>query len=224
MDKLKIEEYVVKEKGREYSVLVFPKLQYMWAYDCSPEEYCYMEDGTAEVFCALKHAMAILTQASDKIIYFPCKQEGIGTCYRDNYNLVLCTPKAQLRRSYWIAIRRKLVSANKRGNYVFRYDRKKLDDFCEKKLMIMESRGTEFKLMLRTEIGKMIDKEHLEEIVGENLFMVLGKSECIYNHYRIAKDLDEYCAGDDYGTWSAMGWFITQKGIKNMKERSQSHV
>ena len=124
MCKYKVEEYSVTEKNKEYSVLVFPKLQYMWAYDCSPEEYCYMVDGTAEVFSALKHAMAILTQASDKIIYFPCKQDGIGTCYRDNYNLVLCTLKAQLRRSYWIAIRRKLVPANKRGNYVLRYDRK----------------------------------------------------------------------------------------------------
>lgn len=222
MDKYKIEEYRVCEKGREFSVLVFPKINYMWAFDDSPEEYCYMVDGTAEVYAALKHAMAILSEASDKIIYFPCKQEGIGRCYRENYNLVLCTPKAQLRRSYWIAIRRKLILANRIGNYVLRYNRKKLDDFCKKKLMVMESRGTESKLMLRTEIGKKFDKEHLEEVVGETLFMVLGKDECLYNHYLIAKDLDEYCAGDDYGAWTAMGWIITQKGIQNMKLRAEN--
>ena len=116
MDKYKIEEYRVCEKGRAFSVLVFPKIDYMWAFDDSPEEYCYMVDGTAEVYAALKHAMAILSEASDKIIYFPCKQEGIGRCYRENYNLVLCTPRAQLRRSYWIAIRRKLIPANRIGN------------------------------------------------------------------------------------------------------------
>lgn len=224
MDKYKIEEYRVVEKGREFSVLVFPKIDYMWAFDDSPEEYCYMVDGTAEVYAALKHAMAILSEASDKIIYFPCKQEGIGRCYRENYNMVLCTPRAQLRRSYWIAIRRKLIPANRIGNYVLIYNRKKLDDFCKKKLMVMESRGTESKLMLRTEIGKKFDKEHLEEVVGETLFMVLGKDECLYNHYLIAKDLDEYCAGDDYGAWTAMGWIITQKGLQNMKRRAKANI
>lgn len=224
MEKYKIEEYRVSEKGREYPVLVFPKLDYMWAFDDRPEEDCYMVDGTAEVYAALKHAMAILSEASDKIIYFPCKQAGIGRCYQENYNLILYTPKAQLRRSYWIAIRRKLVPANGIGNYVLKYNRKKLDDFCEKKLMAMESRGTESKLELRTEVGKKIEEEHLEEVVGENLFLVLGKNECLYNHYLIAKDLDEYCAGDDYGAWSAMGWIITQKGLQNMKQRAKETV
>ena len=69
-----------------------------------------------------------------------------------------------------------------------------------------------------------IEEEHLEEVVGENLFLVLGKNECLYNHYLIAKDLDEYCAGDDYGAWSAMGWIITQKGLQNMKQRAKETV
>lgn len=219
MDKFKVEEFRVVEKGKEYSVLVFPKIEYMWAFDDNPEEDCYMVDGTAEVYSALKYAMAILSEASDKIIYFPCKQNGIGRYYDTNYNLILCTPKVQLRRSSWISIRRKLNSGNKTGNYVLRYNRKKLDDFCEKTLMI-ESRRPESKLVLRTEVGKKIEKAHLEEVLGDNLFIVLGKEECIHNHYLIAKDLDEYCAGDDYGAWSAMGWIITQKGLKNMKERA----
>ena len=76
MNKFKIDEYRVWEKGREFSVLVFPKIEYMWAYDDSPEEYCYMIDGPVEVFAALKYALAILAEASNKIIYFPCKQVG----------------------------------------------------------------------------------------------------------------------------------------------------
>lgn len=213
----KVEEYVIREKGRMYSVLVFPFVKYMWAFDDRPEENCYMVDGSVETFSMLKYAMAILAEASDKIIYFPCKQDGIGRCYTDNYNLVLCTPKAQLRRSSWIAIRRKLTNANKIGNYVLKYNRKKLDDFCECKLMAFESHGTDNKLYLKPEISKKITKDHLEELVGENLFMVLGKEECIYNHYRIAEDLDEYCAGDEYGAWTALGWIITNKGFERMK-------
>ena len=53
MDKFKVEEFRVVEKGKEYSVLVFPKIEYMWAFDDNPEEDCYMVDGTAEVYSAL---------------------------------------------------------------------------------------------------------------------------------------------------------------------------
>ena len=84
-----MDEYLVREKGREYSVLVFPFIEHMWAFDDSPEEYCYMVDGPPKVFAMLKYAMAILIEASDKIIYFPCKQSGIGRYYKDNYHLYL---------------------------------------------------------------------------------------------------------------------------------------
>lgn len=216
MDRFKVEEYRVVEKGKIYSVLVFPKIEYMWAFDDRPEEDCYMVDGTVDTYLALKYAMAILTEASDKIIYFPCKQNGIGGYYNNNYNLILCTPKMQMRRSSWISIRRKLVNANKVGNYVLRYNRKKLDDFCKKTLMTIESHGVESKFVLRTEVRKRIDKAHLEEVLGENLFIVLGKEEGIHNHYLIAKNLDEYYADADYGVWSAMGWIITDKGLEDM--------
>lgn len=179
MDRFKVEEFQVVEKGKTYSVLVFPKIEYMWAFDDRPEEDCYMVDGTVETYSALKYAMAILAEASDKIIYFPCKQNGIGRYYSTNYNLILCTPKVQLRRSSWIAIRRKLINGNRVGNYVLHYNRKKLDDFCEKTLMMMESSGTGSKLTLRVEAGKRIAKAHLEEVLGDNLFIVLGKEECM---------------------------------------------
>ena len=191
----------------------------MWAFDDSPEEYCYMVDGTAEAYMLLKYAMAILVEASDKIIYFPCKQEGIGNYYKDNYNLILCTPKAKLRRSLWIAIRRKLTPATKIRSYVLQYDRKKLDDFCKKKLLRKEwqcLKGEDY--FLRPEIRKNIEREHIEELVGENLFFVLGKEECYHNHYLIAKDLDEYCADERYGVWTALGWIITARGLKSMQD------
>lgn len=218
MIRFKVDEYQVREKGRTYAVIVFPFVEYMWAYDNWREDGCYMVDGVADAFLMLKYAMAILVEASDKIIYFPCKQKGIGQYYRENYNLILCTPKAQFRRSSWISIRRKMKSSPKRS-YVLQYNRKKLDDYYREKLAVMEYtklKGAYY--YLKTEIRKRIQTEHLEEVLGENLFMVLGKEECYFNHYCVAKDLEEYNAESQYGVWSAMGWFITLTGIENMKE------
>ena len=192
----------------------------MWAYDNYVEDGCYMVDGTAEAYSMLKYAMAILTEASDKIIYFPCKQDGIGRYYRENYNLILCTPKAQLRRSSWISIRRKLKNS-KKTTYTLQYNREKLDDYCKSKLMLKDTdiRNRYKDYYTRTEIGKKIRKDHLEELVGENLFMVMSKDECYINHFQIGQDLDEYNAGDEYGAWTALGWIITDTGISNMKEK-----
>lgn len=168
-----------------------------------------MVDGSAEAFSMLKYAMAIMVQASDKIIYFPCKQDG-------DYNLVLCTPKAQLRRSTWIAIRRKISSTTKRGTYILQYDRKKLDDYCEKQIFQTDSKCRSGDKYLCPEIGRKIEKEHLEELLGENLFMVLSKEECYYNHYYIARNLDKYKAGGRDGIRSEIGWIITQRGIAEL--------
>ena len=99
MFRFKVDEYIVKEKGKQYSVLVFPYIKHMWAFDNGVEDGCVI-DGVADAFEALKYAMAILVEASDKIIYFPCKQPGIGLHYNvENCNLILCTPKAMLKRS-----------------------------------------------------------------------------------------------------------------------------
>lgn len=219
----KVDEYVVREKGRDHSVLVFPFVKYMWVFNDWPGEDCYMVDGSAEAFSKLKYALAILIEASDKIIYFPCKQEGIGTFYNENYNLVLCTPKAQLHRSSWIAIRRKLNTFTKRGRYRLQYNRKKLDDFCMKRLFVNrdESRivaSYKKDYFLRTEVWKQIHKEHLEKLMGENLFLVLGKLECYFSHYCIAEDLDELNSGEKIGTWSALGWIQSPSDISRLQK------
>lgn len=218
MKRFKVDEYKVIEKGRTYSVIVFPFIEYIWAYDNWKEDGCYMIDGTVEAFEILSYAMAILIEASDKIIYFPCKQSGIGRFYAENFYLVLCTPKAQLCRSKWIKIRRKLKYAQKRS-YVLQYNRKKLDDYCKRFLMEQKYIWKRWKYYVKSEISNKIKKSHLEEVVGETLFMVMGKEECYVNHYRIAEDIDEYDPNEEYGAWSAMGWFITEAGINDMKEK-----
>lgn len=218
MERFKVDEYEVRLKGRTYSVLVFPFVKYMWAFDDRPEEECYMIDGCVEAFSLLKYAMAILVEASDKIVYFPCKQEGIGCYYRDNYNAIICTPKAQLRRSSWIEIRRRLNNSTKKGTYCLQYNRKKLDDYCRERLLEKRYNGVCERYFIRTEISKRMRQEYIEEVLGENLFFVLSKNECYCNHYWIAEDLDEYNAGERYGEWTAMGWIVTPKGIKHMIE------
>lgn len=215
MDKLKIDEFRVFEKGKEYSVLVFPKIEYMWVVEGDDKDDTFWIDAAVEGHVAFKYAMAILAEASDKIIYFPCKQKGLGGYYSTNYNLILCTPKVQLRRSLWPSIRRKLNDKNKRGKYVLHYNRKKLDDFCEKKLMVKESHGPEATLELRAEIAKKMDKDFLEEIIEDNYFVVLGKENCIDYHYRIAKDLDKYDADNDVGM-SIVGRIFSQKELQRM--------
>jgi hypothetical protein len=218
--RFKVDEYVVKEKGKEYSVLVFPFVKYMWGYDNAPEDEGYLIDGDVKAFSLLKYALAILTEASDKIIYFPCKQDGIGRYYK-NYNVILCTPKAQLRRSSWIAIRRKLTPARKKGKYVLQYDRKKLEDYCMKKIgrEIRDSIWINYELC--PEVERKMKREHLEEVLGENMFFVLGTDECYYNHYSIANELDRYHADYEYGQSTFMGWILTRRVIKDMLDEKE---
>lgn len=222
MLRYKVDEYRVWEKGKEYSVLKFPFIEHMWAYDCSPEEYCYMIDGPAEVFSALKYAFAILCEASDKIIYFPCKQAGIGKYYSENFHLVICTPKVQLRRSLWVRIRRKMNRSTWKGKYVLRYSRKKLEDYCKKKLFFKMDLGIkhlskEGEYGVKPEVRKKMDHDSLQEVVGDTLFIVMGKEEAYFHHYHICKDLEDL--KDVYPSfWSSIGWIITERAIREMYE------
>ena len=220
MFRFKVDEYIVKEKGKQHSVLVFPYIKHMWAFDNGVEDGCVI-DGVADAFEALKYAMAILVEASDKIIYFPCKQTGIGLHYNiENCNLILCTPKAMLKRSSWIAIRRKLIPANKKGSYVLQYNPDKLIDFCEKKLMHPKYQGMESKFIWKEEIWKKMHREQLAEVIGENLFMVFGKEECYYHHYHIIMDLENLNDGEEYGRFTSLGWMVTNKGLEDMKSNN----
>ena len=217
--RFKVDEYIVREKGKQHSVLVFPHIKYMWAFDNGMEDGCVI-DGVADAFEALKYAMAILVEASDKIIYFPCKQAGIGFNYNaENCNLILCTPKAMLKRSSWIAIRKKLIPVNKKGSYVLQYNSDKLIDFCENNLMHLKSQGIESELILKEEVRKKMRTNYLEDVVGENLFLLFGKEECYYHHYQIVIDL-ENLNEEEYGRFTSLGWIVTNKGLKLMRSDS----
>ena len=84
-----------------------------------------------------------------------------------------------------------------------------------------QKRVCEWEYALKAVSGKEIDRFHVEELVGDTLFMVLGKAECYFNHYLIGKDLDEYGDLDYVGARTAFGWIITKKGIEDMKCRAE---
>ena len=215
MKRFKVDEYIVKEGNREYSILVFPFIKYMWAYDDTWESGYYAVDGPYEVFSMLRYAMAILIASSDKIIYFPCKQYGIGRYYNENYNLVICSPRVQLRRSSWNDLRNKLIQKNKRGSYVLRYDRKKLDDYCMKYILYKDC-GFGNKYYIREDVRKQMHKEYHEKIEGETLFLVMNKIECYYNHYSVCESMDKLLECNEGCYSSAMGWIFSKQWIDRM--------
>lgn len=218
MDTFKVDEYKIFEKGREYSVLVFPKVEHMWAFDDDPEDYRYMVDGSAYAFKLLKLACAILIESPDKIIYFPCKQDGIGRYYSENFHLVLCTPQVQLRRSRWVQIRRKIGKLTWAGKYRLQYNRKKLDDYCEKNLMQWyDNNSATGDRVRKIVVEKKIKQQHIEEVVGDTLFLVMGKEECYYYNYTTGASLDKHRDGNLVGTCSAFGWILSARGLESVK-------
>lgn len=223
MKKIKVDRYSVHEKDRTYEVLSFPFIKYMWAFDNYEEEDCLMVDGCKEAFMWMKYAFAILANYPDKVIYFPCKQDGIQGYYNKNYHLVLCRPEEQLRRSLWPRIIRKLDSKHAAGKFVLLYDRKKLDDYYEKGLWKRYPVETEHhgrKSIQNYELKKGY-QTHVEEIVGDTVFMVLNRVECFEYHYRTAKDLDEYCPGKNNYIWGPIGWILSDGNIRGMIEEQE---
>lgn len=132
--KVKLDEYEVYDKKRKYEVIVFQREPYMWAFDAWGGEPMYMVDGDVRAMNALAVAYAVLADFPSKIIYFPVKSDGIGKCYKENYNLVLVRANLQFRRSYWYGIKPRLDKKHWKGKFVFQYDSQKLCDFYHKKI------------------------------------------------------------------------------------------
>lgn len=224
MKKIKIEQYRIYEKGRVYEVLKFPFIRHMWAFDDFPEEDMLMVDGCKEVFLWMKYAFAILANYPEKILYFPCKQEGIGRYYKDNHHVVLCRPELQLRRSLWFRLKKKLDKRHSVEKFSFVYDRKKLDDFYEKglwKRYPVEYWGGNDRGHIPDYVYGQQKEKHVEEIIGDTVFMVLGRVECFAWHYNTAKDLDEYQGGEQNPLWSAIGYIMSDEDIEEMYRETE---
>jgi len=183
-------------------VIVFPRKKYMWAYYDSSDER-YEIDGDFAAYRYLKYAMAILSVDPNKIIYLPIQNPGIGRYYTQNYNVVLARPELQLRRSEWVNLRRQLNKAHQTQQHILRYEQEKLWDQYEK--------------LYRTQAYyKELEKEKQEvnELVGETVFMILLKQTCLEYHHRIVEIIgrQETCAWLGY-----LGWVLGPKVIREME-------
>lgn len=224
MKKIKVDRYLVHEKGRTYEVLRFPFVKHMWAIEIHKDEGGTEVTGCEEAFSWLRYAFAILAEYPDKIIYFPCKQEGIGDYYIPNYNLVLCRPELQFKRHLWPRIKRKLDRYHWAGKFALKYDRKKLDSYYEKGLWTwceME-KSYRYGVSIPDYILEKAYKRQTIEIRGNTMFMVLERILYYDWHYTTAKDLDDYHSGDNCPyIWSAIGWIIPDGTIRAMYREAE---
>lgn len=211
MKRIKIDYYCVYEKGREYKVLKFHFVKHMWAFEC--HEDGIMIDGCMGAFKLLSYAFAILANEPDKLIYFPCRQEGIGQYYADNKDAVLCRPELQLRRSLWTKIRKKLDRQHYRGKYCFQYDKKKLNDYFEKVLMKTEN---SYWVALKKQ-----EKYFVKEILGDTAFFVYPRVECYAAHYHTVSAMVHPDLGKDKEKWSWIGYIYTETAIGWHYERAK---
>lgn len=73
MEKIKIQQYLVRGKQRDFHILRIPELEHAWAYD-GYDERRYEIDGGYETYLWLRYAMVALIASPDKIIYFPIRK------------------------------------------------------------------------------------------------------------------------------------------------------
>lgn len=220
LEKIKIDRYSVYEKGRTYEILKFPFIKHMWAYDDHPAEEMMLVDGCREAFEWLTYACAILANDKDKIIYFPCKQEGIGSYYSESYHLVMCRAELQFKRSLWFRIKDKLDKNHYAGKYVFVYHQKKLMDYyesgCGNKYPAEERWGIK-----RIPNYLMYSKKNVEQILGDTVFLVRPRLEWMDYHYFMAKELEQFGKKVERVYFLAMGWIASEEKIKKMYENAE---
>lgn len=180
--------------------MVFPFIKNMYVYDRTGGDHdrdgCQI-DASRKAFTYVCYAMAILANDPGKLLYFPCKQPGYGEYYPFTYNMVLCRPELQFRRSRWARIRSRLDKKHWRGKYILQYDREKLYDYFENVLV------KKYGYLGQDALGPWAFKVHgdydnwkrfeglIEEEVNDTIFFVPERICCYDRHYCIAKTLDD---------------------------------
>lgn len=207
----KVDQYIVKRKGKSYKILVFPRVENAWAYDDSPEgEDRLMLDGNVEFYTMLKYAMAALIADPSLLIYFPIKKPGcrrFGDCM--TYDAVLLRPELQFRRSAWHDIKGKLDQQHYAGQYKIICNDAKLNDWYVKTF-----RNKEW--FLYKERARIV-----EELLGETLFLVLPKNICYMYHYEIFDSLLTLDYTYEYGWYSHIGYLFSDEVLQKQKDDKQ---
>lgn len=207
MEKVKLNQYIVYNKKREYRIIVFPKEPLMWGYEDSPyESDLYMVDGDKNAFKALSRAMALLANDFGKIVYFPLDRKGLGGYYTDSYKLVLCRPELQFRQSEWYDIKSQINQKHHAGKYVLQYDKKKLKDFFERIDCGWKQRKNEQAIV--------------RKVIGDTLFLTIPRYCCYQFHHDISKTLEAYKKGYYVMSCGSLGWVIGEWNIREMKQEA----
>ena len=209
---MKISQYLVHGKHHLYSVLVFPRKPWFWAFYNESDERCEI-DGDPAAYQQVKYALAALIANSGKIAYFPIRGECFGEFYTQNYDAVLTCPKLQLRRSEWGHLRKQLDRAHKIKNFELYYEPQKLYDHYEK---LSKSEGKMWEVWDR-------EDTRLACLENETAFFTLGRDVCYGYHHDIICAEREVQAGncvfDSAYRICELGYLITP-GCKRFMRRS----
>ena len=219
MEKIKIPQYLVRGKHRDFHVLCFPKLEHAWAYD----EFDYQRyeiDGGYETYLWLKYAMAALIASPDKIIYFPIRKTS-GRYLLPSYDAVFTRIELQFRRSEWVRLRSQLDKAHQIENYRLQYYQDKLCDAL-KSFMKPDQHGWH---RYNDNYYRAEKKLKLEsnELLGDTIFNSMIKENCYFTHADICAAMEH----DDYPEYGfpvggfpryVIGFFLPKYALEGMKE------
>ena len=208
--KVKVDLYIVRNKGKTHKVLAFPRVENAWAYDDSPEDDQLMLDGNEEFFNQLKYAMAALIADPSLLIYFSIKNPECRRSWNfKTYDAVLLRRELQFRRSEWYDIKGKLDRRHYAGKYKIHYNEKKLNDWYEKAIQ-----GK------RWLIWQGIDRI-VEEILGETVFLAFPKNICYWYHHAICDSLANLDPTYEYGHYSYIGYIFPDEVLKKQAEEGK---
>lgn len=210
MEKIKIEQYLVRGKHRNFHVLKIPELEYAWGYD-ELDFQRYEIDGGYETYLWLKYAMAALIASPDIIIYFPIRKTS-DQHFCPSYDAVFTRMELQFRRSEWVNLRRQLNKAHRIRNYCLLYDQKKLCSFLDG--FLESSRYYRAKKRLKLEVNALL---------GDTIFLTMIKENCYLTHADICNSLESDDIDDlgfpVYGIDNCViGYFLPQKAVRIMVE------
>ena len=213
-EKIKLEQYRVRGKHREFSVIVFPEQEYMWAY-YEGFDGEYEIDGDLSTYRLLKFAMAILAHDPHVIIYLPVRNRILGDhAWGKCYDAVLCRPELQLRRSEWIRLRHQLNDAHRVEKYVLQYDAQKLCNEWEK----IEHSPARYRIQKR-------EKQEVRMLQDDTVFFVFLKETCLQYHSSIVVSLREGVPtySNKCKPTGGLGWVLFGSWIREMEEEIKKH-
>ena len=214
--KVKIPQFLVQGKKQKYSVLVFPKKKWLWAYYAEDDEH-YALEGDAAAYQQVKYALASLIANPGKIAYFPIRGDGYGEYFETNYDAVFTRAELQLKRSEWISLRRQLDKAHRIKRFELLYEPQKLYDHIEK---LHESKAGPYRIW-NSENGSVTCMEN------DTVFFSLKREICYAYHHSIITSEKLVLSEDGWGCFAdiigGIGYMITP-GCKQLMYNFNHHI